>query len=609
MDSNVLFNVLVFLSASCIAVPIASRFKLGSVLGYLVAGILIGPYALGLISNPEQIMHLAEFGVVMMLFMIGLELDPTKLWRLKQSILGIGGLQVLLSSAAFTAIGVMVGYDWRESLAVSIALSLSSTALVLQMLEEKKLMQTSMGDTSFAVLLFQDIAVIPILILLPLLSGASAASLQGDGLVASLPGWERAIVVAFAIALVIVLGRYGSRHLFHFIAKSNLREVFTATSLGLVVGITLLMNLVGVSPALGAFIAGVVLANSQYKHTLETDIEPFKGLLLGLFFISVGMGMNFGLLASEPLRLFAVVAAIMCVKATLLYMIGRLFKLDPLQNIGFALALSQGGEFAFVLFQFSQGIHVITEEQSAFMTLCVALSIAATPLVMQLYSMRIVPRFLSILPEKQFDTIDEQNPIILAGYGRFGQIIGRFLSGQGVKLTILEKDPDQIELLRKFGFRGYFGDASRLDLLISAGAEKARMLIVAVDDADTCLKIVQLAKQEFPHLKIYARARNRRHAYELFKAGVYYFKRETFDSSLAMAKEIMISLGHPEALIEQRAQAFYRHDEATLKRSFEFFEREPELISFARQANGELERILQSDTFDSSVTEQKSLAL
>lgn len=595
MDSN-LSTVFVLLAAACLVVPLASRFKLGSVLGYLAAGIVIGPFGLGLIGDAEKIMHFAEFGVVMMLFLIGLELEPALLWRLRKSILGLGGLQVVLTSSVFTLIGLALGYSWQMSLAAGMALSLSSTALVLQMLQETNLMNTPMGETSFSVLLFQDIAVIPILVIMPLLAIHGVQDQQiHAGMISTLPGWAQALIVACVIAAVIAAGRYLSYYLFRAVARTHLREVFTALSLAVVVGITLLMQLVGVSPALGTFVAGVVLANSEYRRTLETDIEPFKGLLLGLFFISVGMGMDFHLFAESPLRLVLAVTALMTLKALILFMLGRFFGLNALHNSGFALALAQGGEFAFVLFQFAGALNILPQTQEKFLTLVVATSIAVTPLLIVLYNRYIVPKFLSVLPERSFDRIEEENPVILAGFGRFGQVIGRFLTAQGVKTTVLEKDPDQIELLRKFDFKGYFGDASRLDLLRSAGAHKAKLLIVAVDDPEICLDIVRLAKEEFPHLKIFARARNRRHAYELDKAGVYCYKREVFDSSLEMAQQIMVFLGKNESDMRSKAIKFKELDEAALTASFAFFDNEPELVNFSRTQRAELERILQND--------------
>lgn len=594
-----LFEVFIFLAAACAVVPLASRFRLGSVLGYLIAGIIIGPFGFEFITDAEKVRHLAEFGVVMMLFVIGLELEPAVLWRLKKSILVLGGLQVTITTAAFTTLGIAAGYNWQPSLAAAMALALSSTALVLQLLEEKNLMNTSVGETSFSILLFQDIAVIPILVVMPMLAmQGSDTSSAHTSMIAHLPGYMQALVVAVVIALMIVGGRYLSHYLFRAIARTRLREIFTALSLALIVGITLLMQLVGISPALGAFVAGVVLANSEYRRTLEADIQPFKGLLLGLFFISVGMGIDFELLATSPIQIFSAVILLMALKAAILWGLGRAFGILPMHNIGYALALSQGGEFAFVLFQFAGGLAILEAQQAKFLTLVVALSISATPLVMLWYNRMIVPRFMSLIPPKQFDVVEEQNPIIIAGFGRFGQVVGRFLTGQGIKITVLEKDPDQIELLRKFGFKGYFGDATRLDLLRSAGAEKARVLIVAVDDVGTSLDIVRMAKEEFPSLTIFSRARNRQHAYELNKLGVHYFKRELFDSSLDMAKEVMVWLGRSSSDVSSKIEQFRRHDEKTLQDSFQFFEDESALVNFAKTRRAELERILQNDSIE-----------
>lgn len=597
MNNNLLTHIFIFLAAASLIVPIASRFKLGSVLGYLIIGILIGPFVFNLVGNAQQIMSFSEFGVTMMLFLIGLDLEPARLWRLRKVIVGLGGLQVIITTAVLMGAGLLLHYGWRQSLAISMALALSSTALVLQMLQEKKLLQTTEGETSFAVLLFQDIAVIGILIILPFLASPDSNLIlpHSGGLLKHLPAPLHALLILSIIGVVMLTGRLFSQHLFLIIAKTNLREIFTATSLALVVGISLLMQLVGASPALGAFVAGTVLANSEYKRTLESDIEPFKGLLLGLFFISVGMGMNFDLFMQQPGAILMMVAAIIIIKSFILIFLGYFFGLTRSQTTGFALSLSQVGEFAFVLFQLAQQNNVIANQTCNLFTFIVALSMAMTPFLMLIYYRFIVPQYLSHLPAPRFDTIDQQHPVILAGYGRFGQVIGRFLTAQGVSLTILEKNPEQIELLRKYGFKGFFGDAARLDLLRNAGAERAKLLIIAIDDPETALGIVQLAKQVFPHLKIYARARNRRHAYDLHKAGVNYFKRETFDSSLVMAKDIMIALGHAPDVMRRKARLFSEHDVKSLKKSFEFFEKESELIYFAKQSREELERILQDD--------------
>ncbi|WP_115707026.1 monovalent cation:proton antiporter-2 (CPA2) family protein [Legionella sainthelensi] len=597
MNNHMLLNTFIFLVSASIMVPIASRFKLGSVLGYLTVGILIGPFGFKLIENSQQIMSFGEFGVIMMLFLIGLEVEPAMLWKLRRLIVGLGGLQVVLTTGILTAIGIMLGHAWQETLAISMALSLSSTALVLQMLQEKNLLKTAEGETSFAVLLFQDIAVIPILIIIPLLEqhGTIKVNVHEAAFIMHFPRWMHALLVAGVIGTVILIGHFVSRHLFFIMAKTNLREVFTAFSLALVVGITLLMESIGVSPALGAFIAGVVLANSEYKHAVDADIQPFKGILLGLFFVSVGMGMNFSLFTHKALLILTAVLVLISIKALILSVLGRIFDLTKLQTLGFAFALSQGSEFAFVLFDYASKTKVISNDSASFCTLVVALSMLATPFLLLIYHRVIVPKFMSIVPEREYDSINEKNGIILAGYGRFGQIIGRLLNGEKIKFTVLEKNPEQIALLRKYGYIGHFGDASRLDLLKSAGAEHAKLLIVTVGNPDANLRIVELAKYHFPHLKIYARARNRRHAYELHRAGVDYFIRELFDSSLTMTKEIMKFLGYKSEDIQKKTAAFKKHDETTLIRSFDFFDKESDLINFSRQAKGELERILQSN--------------
>lgn len=576
-------------------VPLVSRLKLGSVLGYMAAGILIGPHLLGLIEGAEQVMHFAEFGVVMMLFLIGLELEPAVLWRMRRAVLGLGGAQVVLTIIALAAIALASGLPLPTAIALASALALSSTALVLQMLSEKDLLQTSMGEHSFSVLLFQDIAVIPMLVLLPMLAAYVPHSVHANSAIAHLPSHHQALIVIGVIAGIILGGRYISRHMFRFIARANLREVFTATSLALVVGITLVMQALGVSPALGAFIAGVMLANSEYRHTLEVDIKPFKGLLLGLFFISVGMGMNFSLFAEKPAMIASLLVLLMATKCAILWLLARAFRLPKLQAIGFSLALCQGGEFAFVLLQFSQSMALIDAEISHVTVMVVACSMALTPVLMGVYSYLIVPKFLTTLPARDYDIIETQHPIILAGYGRFGQIIGRFLHAQGIKVVVLEKDPEQLELLRKFGFQGYYGDASDVELLRAAGAEKARMIIIGVANVDVCLDIAQKVKRHFPQLKMFVRARNRRHAYELDKIGVEYFRRDVFDAALIMAQEVMVNLGFKRARIQMKARQFAEHDEDVLKKSFAFFDEEHQLIDFSKQATEELERLLKSD--------------
>ena len=599
MDIRLLLSVFVFLVAACLVVPAAQRFRLGSVLGFLIAGVAIGPFGLHLIGQPEKIMNFAEFGVVMMMFLIGMELEPAVLWRLRRSILGLGSLQMVVTSGALTLAGVLLGFSWQMSLAVGMALSMSSTALVLQMLRERNLMHSVVGETSFSVLLFQDMAVIPVLVIIPLLATQAAPVEGGDfNLIATWPVWLKPVAVAAVIAGVILSGRYLSRYVFQIIAKANLREVFTAASLALVIGVTVLMEMVGVSPALGAFTAGVVLANSEYRRTIETDIEPFKGLLLGLFFISVGMGMDFAVFLRHPLGLIGGVIALMAVKGIVLYVLGDRFGVKGAQGLGLAIGLSQAGEFAFVLLQMIGGLKIVDAEAQKFLVLLVALSIAMTPIAVAIYTRFILPRFVSVLPERDYDAIDEHNPVIIAGFGRFGQIVGRFMMSQGVNVTVLEKNPDQVEAVGRFGFKAYFGDATRLDLMRSSGAEEAAMLVVAVDDADAAVEIVKMSKQNFPRLKVFARARNRRHAFDLNRAGVDYYHRETLDSALQLARDATVALGRPEGDVDAKLAKFRAHDIATLRKSFAFFESEPEMISFAKLSREELERILNEDRQD-----------
>jgi glutathione-regulated potassium-efflux system ancillary protein KefC len=598
MNHEILFEAFIFLIASCIVVPLIKRFKLSAIIGYLLAGILIGPMCLKLVSDSEGVMHLAEFGIIMMLFVIGLELEPATLWRLRKSIVGIGGLQVVLTTAVFTAIGIALKLNWQVSLAIAMALSLSSTALVLNLLQEKNLLNSKIGETSFAVLLFQDIAVIPILILMPFLAQGGLPNIApAKTLISDLSAFSQAGVIAAVILAVVLVGQYLSRYFFHAVAKSNLRELFTALSLALIIGITLLTQQIGVSPALGAFIAGVVLANSEYRKNIETDIRPFKGLLLGLFFISVGMKMDFSLLASKPSAILAVVFGLMLIKTLIMWALGRIFKLSNCDSIGYAMTLCQGGEFAFVLFQFSGNLSLLDDTQIKFLTMVVALSIAFTPFVISVFNKIMAMRCVKseAVNEEKFDKIDQQHPIILAGFGRFGQVVGRFLMSQGFQITVLEKDPDQIELLRKFGFKAYFGDATHLDFLRTAHAERATALIIAIDDLESILAIAENAKKEFPSLAIFARAHNRQHAYDLHKIGVTSFKREMFDSSLAFGIEIATWLGKDDAEMKLKAEKFKIHDEETLKESFQFFEDEPALINFAKTRRDELEKILKSD--------------
>ena len=603
------FQAFVYLMAAVLSVPIAKRLGLGSVLGYLVAGVVIGPFVLGFVGQEgEDVMHFAEFGVVMMLFLIGLELQPALLWRLRVSILGLGGLQVVVTTLVFAIISFIFGLSWQMSLTVGMVLSLSSTAIVLQTLNEKGLIKTEGGQSSFSVLLFQDIAVIPMLALLPLLAvkGSSAVTLAANGAIlvaaqqgSALPGWQQALLVMGTVGGIIVGGRFLMRPIFRFIAATGLNEIFTATALLLVIGIALAMQQVGLSPALGTFVAGVVLADSEYRHELETDIAPFKGLLLGLFFISVGASINFNLLVQQPLLIFGLVIGLAIVKFVILLGLGRFFKLELSQSLLFACALAQGGEFAFVLFSFATQNNVLTPAVAGTLVAVVALSLMLTPLIMIVNELLVQPRFLTAAPVRETDAIDEnENPVIIAGFGRFGQVVGRLLIANGVTATVLDHNPDHIDMLRRFGFKVFYGDASRIDLLRASGAQQAKLFVVALDDREKSLDIVNLIRKHFPHLRILARAIDRRHAYELLRRGVEVVERETFGSALEMGVEALKLLGVRSYKAHRAAQTFKRHDEQALREMADIFTDEKVLVARSRQLARDLEQLLRSDDQD-----------
>jgi monovalent cation:proton antiporter-2 (CPA2) family protein len=607
MTISFLLSAFVFLCAAVAIVPLAKKGGLGSVLGYLIAGILIGPHSLGLIDNPEKALHFSEFGVVLMLFLIGMELNPRSLWAMRNPILGLGGLQVLMTTLVLSA-GLSFFMNWAVALTIGLALSLSSTAMVLQIMNEKKLIKTSLGSKSFSVLLFQDIAVIPILAMVPIIAAyapqeaAHPAASGGEAVahatqaIIHLPAWLEPFKVIIVVGIIVLFGRYVLQHAFQYISESRMREIFTATSLLLVTGVSLLMMSLGLSAALGAFVAGVVLANSEYRHTLEADIAPFKGLLLGLFFISVGMSINFPLVFDNLQIVTASVLALVGIKLAILLALANMFRIHSPFNWTFGLILAQGGEFAFVIMQVARAEHVVDSELSSIIAAIVALSMLMTPLLMIINDRLIQKRLTQKGPAPSFDNIEnEGHPVIIAGYGRFGQILGRLVSSQGYKTTILEEDPEQINSLRRFGNRVYFGDPSRLEMLSAAGAADAAALVIAVNDPERAIMITKIAKENFPHLKIFARARNRRHAYELNKAGADIIRRETFDSSLWLGRKVLEGLGMRSYHARNKAMRFMQHDHDILMHSFQFFEDEKELISFAKQSTEELEMILRDD--------------
>ncbi|WP_064662662.1 monovalent cation:proton antiporter-2 (CPA2) family protein [Pseudoalteromonas sp. MQS005] len=589
---------LIYLAAAIVAVPIAKRLGLGSVLGYLIAGIMIGPYALGVVGDQTDVMHFAEFGVVMMLFLVGLELQPSRLWKLRHSILGLGGLQVVLTAAVIFAFCYwFFTMHWQTALAIGLMLALSSTAIVLQSLEEKGWLKQEAGQNAFSVLLFQDIAIIPILALLPLLAFAAPSSSKqiSDSIIAGWPVWQQVGVSVGVIAAIIAGGKYVSAPLFRYIAQTHMREIFTIFALFLVVAISLVMHSIGLSPALGTFLAGVVLAESEFRHELEADIEPFKGLLLGLFFITVGASINFELLFNQFSTVVALVALLIVIKACILFALAVTFKISSKQKLLFTLALAQGGEFAFVLLSVTTTLSILTPEQTSLVTLVVAVSMLIAPLLLMLYE-QIQKRSSSTKPE--FDKPEQINTakhVIIAGYGRFGQIMGRLLHAQGYEITVLDHSPSQIELLRRFGNTVFYGDAARQELLEAAGAHTAQMLVVAIDNPDKTIEIIKLAHKNYPQLKIVARAIDRRHAYQLLNLKVDAFNRETVDSAINLAIESLQLLGNSKEDAERAGKLFRDHDRASVLQLSELWGDDASYGVAVRQRMEDLKQVLQQD--------------
>ncbi|MEM7721309.1 MAG: monovalent cation:proton antiporter-2 (CPA2) family protein [Pseudomonadota bacterium] len=627
--ADMLLQAMIYLGAMVIAVPLSVRFGLGSVLGYLIAGIAIGP-VLGLVgSETADLQHYAEFGVVLMLFLIGLELDPKGLWGMRQRLIGLGGAQIALSTLALSGGAMLLGLGWQMALAVGLTLSLSSTAIVLKTLNEKDLMRTNGGRSAFSVLLTQDIAVIPFLALLPLLAAPTIAQFAPDGsirlsmetdghttlsLVEGLPAWGVTLVTLGAVAAVILAGRYLSPHLFRFIHMSRLREMYTAVALVIVVGIAVLMIVVGLSPALGAFVAGVVLANSEFRHELEADIEPFKGLLLGLFFITVGAGINFNVLFANPGVIIGLTLALMIIKGLILLGIAVSFGLKRGDRWLFTLGLAQAGEFGFVLVAFGLQQAVFPDRIAETMLLVIALSMLLTPLSFIAYE---VLRHRtrdggSGEAHAEPDDIAHEAPIIIAGIGRFGQVVNRMVQASGFKTVVLDSDLSMIQLMRRFGFEAYFGDPTRPELLTAAGLETAKVLVVAVDDRDAALRLVRYARRVRPDLSITARAIDRLQVYELFNAGADHIVREMFDSSLRAARYVLEDMGLSDYEAHELEIAFYRHDRQNLRALAEVWKpgvpvaENPEYVERSRELNAQLEEAIVSQLGEMAIEERES---
>ena len=568
MSNIFLHDALIYLAAAVVFVPMAKKLGMGSVLGYLLGGIIIGPFFLGFIGQDgKDILHFAEFGVVMMLFLIGLELEPSNFWRMRNLILGTGSVQLGTTTILVFAVFVFFGFSWQASLACGLALAMSSTAIVMQTLREKGLTKTESGKSSFAVLLFQDIAVIPILALLPLLaiSAVHAPATGNITFLSGLPGWAQTLTLLGAVGLVILSGHFIIVPFLRFIARIHLRELFTAAALLIVIGTAYIMMLVGLSPALGTFLAGVVLANSEFRHELESDIEPFKGILLGLFFISVGASINFSLIINNPLMIAALVCGIVVIKAGVLFITGKLSRLSFDQNILFALGLSQVGEFAFVLFSFISQLNIISAQWTDIMMGVTAISMTVTPLLL-LFNERFIEPHCGTKDkeEKEADNIDVSNPVIIAGFGHFGSTLGRFLRANGISATILDNDSDRVDLLRKMGFKVFYGDATRIDILKSAGADVAKVLIAAIDSPETNYDLVEKTKKMFPHLTIMVRAKSRLDAYELIEMGVKDIYRESLDTSVRLGIDVLVKLGVRKYSATRAGQNFIKFDEAAM---------------------------------------------
>ena len=584
-----LVNSFIYLAAAVIAVPLAKKLGLGAIIGYLAAGIAIGPWGLGLVTNVQDILHFAEFGVVLMLFLIGLELEPKRLWTLRRPIFGWGSAQVLGCAALLTGAAMAFGVGWQTALVAGLGLALSSTAIALQAIAERNLMPTSSGQAGFSILLFQDVAAIPILALLPLLGAMADNSDTNEALALTRRSLE-AIKIVAVIGGIIIGGRLLLRPLLRWIANSGTPEIFTAAALLLVVGIAGLMQLVGLSMALGAFLAGVLLAESEYRRELETDIEPFKGLLLGLFFIAVGMSIDFGLLWRSPGLMAAILLGFLSLKLVLIYALAYLMKLPYQERPVFALLLAQGGEFAFVVFQAAAGAQVFSAETASLLIGAVALSMLLTPLLLLAVDKLLLPRYANC-NTPQLDEISEpqQAPVIIAGFGRYGQIVGRMLLAQGIAPTVLDHDAEMIETVRTFGYRVFYGDATRLDLLRTAGAASAKILVLAVDGVEQSLKIVDLVKEHFPQLQIVARARDVTHWNALRDRGVMRVERELFESSLRSARNVLELLGQPPHEARRSAVRFRQHNLELFEQMYPHRKDREKVIAVARQGRLQLE--------------------
>lgn len=575
----------VYLFAAVIAVPIAARLGIGAVLGYLLAGIAIGPWGLGFISDVEEILHFSELGVVFLMFIIGLELNPSKLWELRRSIFGVGAAQVIFSAAILGGLLWLTDFSWQAAAIGGLGLAMSSTAMALQLMSDKGMKRNESGQLGFSVLLFQDLAVIPALALVPLLAGGDSGHTD----------WMKVGMKVLAFAGMLIGGRFLLRPIFRFIAASGVREVFTAAALLLVLGSALFMDALGLSMALGTFIAGILLAESEYRHELEVAIDPFKGLLLGLFFISVGMALNLGVLYTHIVEILLGVVVLVVVKAGVLYLLSRIFGLRSSERLQFSAVLSQGGEFAFVLFSAASSAKLFSGDQMPLLLVTVTLSMMTTPLLMQSVDKILAKRFNDGDDSEEKPFVEDDKPqVIVVGFGRFGQVVARLLMANEKRITVLERDISAVSLMRKYGYKVYYGDATELELLRAAGAETAQSIVITCNGPEDAMEIVRLCQHHFPHLQILARARGRVEAHELLQAGVTLFSRETFSSALELGRKTLMTLGmHPHQAF--RAQQHFRRLDMRMLRELMPNHGDSQQISRVKEARRELEDIFQAE--------------
>jgi len=601
MENNILLVIFVLLAASVALVPLAKAAGLGTVLGYLAAGVLIGPYGLRLVSDSDTTRHIAEFGIVMMLFLIGLDLQPTEIWRMRHKVVGLGITQIIATSAAIMLVLVLSGIHWNVALIMGMALAMSSTAIAMQTIEQRDITSTDTGRASLAVLLVQDVAIIPVLAAIPLLAiaGSGAAiNAEVSHAVQSLDSpidWLMPLSVVGAFIAALVAGRYVVRPILSYVARTGVREAFTAMGLAMVVGAAMITQYLGLSPALGGFIGGVLLADSEYRHELESNLEPFKGLLLGLFFISVGMSIAFSVLASDPVGVAMIVIGLVVVKLLILFALASIFRMHFADRMLFSILLSQAGEFAFVVLQLARTERAIATARYDMMSVAVALSMITTPLLLLVFDKLIAPRLDGRAAGQPADPIDENRKIVVLGYGRFGQIVTRMLRAQGFEMTLIDDDPVQIELVRRFGVKVFYGDASRLELLHSAGVQHAELVVIAVGGRDRILAVARNIHRHFPHVAIAARAVDRGHAHELMAMGVEVFERETFLSAINLGAKVLVKLGRSPEEADRLARAFEAHDNQLLHDSFAVREDETAYVGMVRSSMGLLTAAMRAD--------------